>query len=101
MRFLVLGLSDRIPDARTIWLFRERRAGAVAVLFGRFDAMLREARYIPMSGQIVDASLVVALRQRNTNPKKADIRAGRVLEHWRDKPAKLSYKERGARWTLG
>jgi len=24
MRFLGLGLSDRVPDARTIWLFRER-----------------------------------------------------------------------------
>ena len=24
MRFLGLGLSDRVPDARTIWLFREK-----------------------------------------------------------------------------
>ena len=24
MRFLGLGLSDRVPDAKTIWLFRER-----------------------------------------------------------------------------
>jgi transposase, IS5 family len=24
MRFLGLGLGDRVPDARTIWLFRER-----------------------------------------------------------------------------
>ncbi len=24
MRFLELGLKDRIPDARTIWLFREK-----------------------------------------------------------------------------
>jgi transposase, IS5 family len=31
MRFLGLGLSDRVPDARTIWLFREKltRAGAM------------------------------------------------------------------------
>ena len=25
MRFLGLSLSDRVPDARTIWLFREKR----------------------------------------------------------------------------
>ena len=24
MRFLGLGLDDRVPDARTIWLFREK-----------------------------------------------------------------------------
>ena len=40
MRFLGLGLSDRVPDAKTIWMFRERltRAGAIDRLFRRFDA---------------------------------------------------------------
>ena len=35
MRFLVLGLSNRVPDAKTIWLFRERltQAGAIERLF--------------------------------------------------------------------
>lgn len=99
MRFLGLGLSDRVPDAKTIWLFRERltKAGAIASLFARFDAMLREAGYIPMSGQIVDASLVTAPRQRNTNAEKADIKAGRIPEQWQDKPAKLYHKDRDAR----
>jgi transposase, IS5 family len=56
MRFLGLGLSDRVPDARTIWLFREKltRAGAIKPLFDRFDAALRAAGYIAMGGQIVD-----------------------------------------------
>jgi IS5 family transposase len=47
MRFLGLSLSDRVPDARTIWLFRERltTAGAVKPLFERFDAALRAAGY--------------------------------------------------------
>ena len=45
MRFLGLGLADRVPDARTIWLFREKltRAEAIKRLFDRFDATLREA----------------------------------------------------------
>ena len=69
MRFLGLSLADRVPDARTIWLFREKltKAGAIKTLFARFDAMLREVGYIAMSGQIVDASLIAAPRQRNTN----------------------------------
>lgn len=27
MRFLGLGLSDKVPDAKTIWLFRESLVG--------------------------------------------------------------------------
>jgi IS5 family transposase len=102
MRFLGLGLSDRVPDARTIWLFREKltKAGAVQALFDRFDATLRAAGYIAMSGQIVDATLVQAPRQRNTQGEKADIRAGRVPEDWKAKPAKLRHKDRDARWTV-
>src|SRR5690606_28739720 len=62
-----LGLSDRVPDAKTIWLFRERltKAAAITPLFERFDAMLRDGGYIPMSGQIVDASLVAAPQERS------------------------------------
>ena len=31
MRFLGLGLTDRVPDARTIWLFREKLTRAEAI----------------------------------------------------------------------
>ncbi|GBR55222.1 hypothetical protein GCM10007872_00610 [Gluconobacter sphaericus NBRC 12467] len=65
MRFLGLGLSDRVPDAKTVWLFRERlpRAGAIDILLNRFNAVLRNAGYLPILGQILDATLV-ALRSR-------------------------------------
>jgi transposase, IS5 family len=81
MRFLGLELSDRVPDARTIWLFREKltKAGAIGPLFERFDATLRRSGYIAMSGQIVDASLIAAPRQRNTEDEKQAIKEGRIL----------------------
>ena len=43
MRFLGLTLSDPVPDAKTIWLFRERlvKASAIDGLFNRFDAIIR------------------------------------------------------------
>src|SRR6516162_3406939 len=68
MRFLGLGLEDRVPDARTIWLFREKltTAGAIKRLFEQ------------LSGQIVDASLVAAPRQRNTDDEKKAIKEGRI-----------------------
>ena len=102
MRFLGLGLSDRIPDARTIWLFREKlaKAGAIGPLFDCFDTTLRQSGYIAMSGQIVDASLIAAPRQRNTNEEKAAIKAGRVPDNWKDEPAKLRQKDQDARWTV-
>ena len=102
MRFLGLGLSDRVPDARTIWLFREKltKAGAIKTLFERFDATLRQAGFIAMSGQIVDASLIAAPRQRNNDDEKKAIKEGRIPEDWKDKPAKLRQKDRDARWTV-
>ncbi|MFT9198938.1 transposase, partial [Gluconobacter oxydans] len=99
---LGLGLSDRVPDAKTVWLFRERltQAGAIETLFDRFNATLRNAGYLPMSGQILDATLVAAPMQRNTNAEKADLREGQIPQDWQDKPSKLSHKDRHARWTL-
>jgi hypothetical protein len=41
-----------------------------------------------------------APKQRNTNAEKADLRAGRIPQDWQDKPAKLSHKDRHARWPL-
>jgi transposase, IS5 family len=91
MRFLGLGMADAVPDAKTIWAFREalKRAGAVDMLFARFDATLREAGYLAMSRQIVDASIVAAPKQRNTEAEKAAIRAVQIPDGWAAKPAKL------------
>jgi IS5 family transposase len=102
MRFLGLTLADRVPDARTIWLFREKltKAGAIEPLFERFDAALRASGYIAMSGQIVDATLVAVPRQRNTDEEKKAIKEGLIPQNWKDKPAKLRQKDRDARWTV-
>ena len=98
MRFLGLGLGDKVPDAKTIWLFREHltQARAVENLFARFDKHLAKAGYLAMGGQIVDATLVAAPKQRNSDGEKADIKAGKVPDEWQDKPAKLRQKDRCA-----
>ena len=50
MRFLGLGLADAVPDANTIWTFREalKKAAAVDGLFRRFDEALRAAGFLAM-----------------------------------------------------
>jgi IS5 family transposase len=102
MRFLGLGLGDRVPDAKTIWLFREQltQARAMEKLFARFDRHLAKSGYLAMGGQIVDATIVAAPKQRNSDGEKADIKAGKVPEGWKDRPAKLAQKDRDARWTV-
>ncbi len=99
-RFLGLGLDGTVPDATTVWLFRERlvQAKAIDTLFARFDAALTDRGYLAMGGQIIDATVVPAPKQRNTEAEKAAIKEGRVPEDW--KPAKASQKDRDARWSI-
>ena len=102
MRFLGLGLGDAVPDANTIWTFREAltKAGAIERLFELFDRELRVAGDLAMSGQLVDATIVSAPKQRNTRAEKQAIKEGRVPEDWQEQPAKLRQKDRDARWTI-
>lgn len=103
MRFCRLGPGDAVPDANTLWDFREAliAAGALDALFARLDRAISEAGYLPMAGQIVDATLVAAPRQRNTEAEKARIKAGETAcDIWPDKPAKARQKDTDARWTV-
>lgn len=103
MRFCGLSIADPVPDANTLWDFREALIGAGALdkLFARLDLAIKDAGYLPMSGQIVDASLVAAPRQRNTEDEKAAIKAGKkAREIWPEKPAKAAQKDTNARWTV-
>lgn len=103
MRFCQLGPESRVPDANTLWDFREAliAAGAVEDLFARLDRAIDAAGYLPRGGQIVDASLVAAPRQRNTDGEKAQIKEGKsAAEIWPDKPAKARQKDVDGRWTV-
>ena len=84
MRFAGLALHDPVPDAKTIWLYREQltRAGALARAFERFDAMLRERGYLAMGGQIVDATVIEARRPRLSAAEKATLREGGTPTGW-------------------
>ncbi len=101
MRFLGLGLEDRVPDAKTVWLYREAlaQAGMVEVLFKQFDGHLARQGYIARGGQILDASIVPVPKNRNTRDENKTIKSGEVPEDWENKPAMRSQKDLDARWT--
>jgi IS5 family transposase len=100
MRFIGLALHEPVPDARTIWLYREqlRRAGSLKRLFARFDRVLRERGYLAMGGQIVDATIIEARRPRLTEAEKETIKGGGVPAEWT--PARRAQIDRDGRWTL-
>jgi transposase, IS5 family len=103
MRFCQLGPEDPVPDANTLWDFREALIAGRALddLFARLDRAITAAGYLPRGGQIVDASLVAAPRQRNTDGEKAAIKEGRsAAEIWPEKPAKARQKDVDGRWTV-
>jgi len=100
-RFLGLSPEGKVPDARTIWVFREalKEHELVDELFAQLNAQINAAGYIPRQGQIVDASMVSAPRQRNSREDNAKIKGGEVPEGWEDKPSMLRQKDLEARWT--
>lgn len=62
-------------------MFRERLAavGALDTVFADFDRQLKERGYLPMGGQIVDATQVAARKQRNTEAEKAAVKEGKSV----------------------
>ena len=102
MRFLGLDLHQRIPDAKTIWLFRETlaQAGVVETLFAQFDTYLAGQGLQACGGQLIDASLIPVPKQRNTREENATVKAGDCPTDWEAQPAKRRQKDTEARWTV-
>jgi len=101
MRFLDLELSDKVPDSKTIWLFKETliKANVIEELFNLFHSELEKQGYIGNEGKIIDASFVEVPRQRNSREENQKIKEGKTPEEWQDNPHKLSQKDTDARWT--
>jgi IS5 family transposase len=97
-RFLGLHLGSKIPDATTVWRFREdlTKAGIVEQLFDTFDTHLRTNGFEARKGQIVDASIVNVPKQRNTREENKHIKDGEAPK-WPEH--KKCQKDIDARWT--
>jgi IS5 family transposase len=100
-RFLRLEIGDKVPDSRTIWLFRENlmKSGVIKELFDFFNRKLLERGVITREGTLVDASFVTVPKQRNTKEENGLITKGEAPEGWKDKPRKEAQKDTDARWT--
>lgn len=103
MRFLDLRLEDRVPDAKTVWLFRERlkEARLIEALFRGFHEQLARQGYVARAGQIIDATFVEVPKQRNTREENKQIKNGDIPDDWQkpEAKAKLRQKDVDARWA--
>ena len=101
MRFLGLDLSDKVPDAKTIWLFKDTlsKSDVMEKLFELFNDQLESKGIITHSGTIVDATFVDAPRQRNSRDENKKVKNGEIPEEWAENKAKLAQKDIDARWA--
>ena len=102
-RFLGLGLGDKVPDSKTIWLFRETltKSGRMKELFKLFTTLMEGRGVITRRGSIIDASFADAPKQRNTRDENEKIKRGETPDGWAEQKseAMLRQKDTDARWT--
>ncbi len=100
MQFLGLQIGDRVPDEKTIWLFREnlKERQLEQKLFDLFTSVLMQQGIVAKEGSIVDASFVEVPRQRNTREENADIKKRATPLSFKNRN-KRSQKDIDAGWT--
>ena len=102
-RFLGLSLGNKVPDAKTIWLFRDTlsKSGADKELFALFTVQMELQGVITHKGSIIDASFVDVPRQRNSREENKTIKEGGIPEGWErpENANKLEQKDTDARWA--
>ena len=103
-RFLGLQLCDTVPDAKTIWHFREElnKADKLETIFNKFVNELEGKGIVTRSGSIVDATFVDVPRQRNTKEENKEIKEGKTPEEWEkeENKHKKAQKDVEARWAV-
>lgn len=101
MRFLGLGINNPVPDAKTIWLFRDKltAGGMIERLFTTLDTQLDKDGIIVHAGKLVDASIVEVPIQRNSRDENKQIKEGNIPEGWQEDENKLRQKDMDAQWV--
>ena len=99
--FLGIQSVDDVPDGKTVWKYKDALAqsGTSDLLFKRFNEYLDSIGLIVNEGKIIDASFVIAPRQRNTREENRKIKEGKGDELWNGNPHKKCHKDIDARWV--
>ena len=104
MNFLDLQMGDSVPDAKTIWDFKEliekdQRDGS-RKLFDHFHSLLTQQGLIAKEGSIIDASFVDVPKQRNSREENKEIKEGKRPKGFEEDTPKGAQKDCDSRWTM-
>lgn len=98
-RFVGLSHSRDLPDAKTLWAFKEliAQGGGATLLFEIVGEQLARAGLKAKGGQIIDATIITVPKVDLTKEEKETIKGGKTPDHWSAKQA--AHKDTDARWT--
>ena len=98
-KFIGQGLQDDVPDAKTIWLYRDNltQAGVIDKLFLQVNKQLESQGLIMKKGSMVDASFAKVPIQRNTPDENEQLKNGETPD-WDEN--KMRQKDTDADWTM-
>jgi IS5 family transposase len=98
--FLGLTLSDRVPDARTIWLFAEllKEQDMERHLFDLFHEELARQGFAAKGGCCMDGTFVDVPKQHNSREENDQIKRGSTPTRFSD-PHVGCHKDTEARWA--
>ena len=107
MQFLDLLPGDSVPDAKTIWDFRQSLGQSIEKdgrdrsrkIFERFGQLLEGQGMLAKEGSIVDASVVAAPRKRNTRGQNVQIKKGARPAGFDPNTVVGRQEDCDARWT--
>lgn len=98
-----LANEDKVPDAKTIWLFKEKLSllELSKKLFDFFTETLKTNGLIVNEGRIIDASFTTVPIQRNAKEENQKIKDGEGEQLWTEPQEvyKKRQKDIDARWT--
>lgn len=101
LRFLRLTPESAIPDAKTVWLYREslKEPQAMDTLFATFERYRTGPGYQARKGTVVDARIVSVPKPRHSREAHQTIQDGLIPADWVKQPTNLAQKDTEARCT--
>jgi IS5 family transposase len=94
-------LSDKVPDARTIWNFGEllKEQDMERHLFDLFyDTLIRRGLKVK-GGCAMDGTFVDVPKQHNSHTENEQLKQGMIPERFSSEPHVGSHKDTDARWA--
>ena len=100
-RFLGISIGDRVPDARTIWLFQDKlvKNNIEERLFYKFQSYLDSKGCYYKEGQVIDSTFGETRRSHNTKSENDQIKSGGGDKLWEDNKYKKRQKDIDAGWS--